>query len=106
MNDEFKQEKRKEVAKAEAYRQLKTMWAWEDLEKLIIKIKSDAIMSLDALSPKDLSIGTVYVAEARGIRKGLDKLMDEIDRILTSGDIAAQTLKGMEERGNLHAIQK
>lgn len=58
------------------------LWAenpcWEELMQMIAEIIGDSIKDEDSISTKDLTIQSI--AEARGIRKGLDTLMARLDQ--------------------------
>jgi len=73
-------EKAKAVEKANSYREMCRLWAWKDLINSIDEIKKESVTRTDSYSTKDLSL--VLIAEDRGIRKGLDRLLAEVDSIL------------------------
>lgn len=81
--DEQERERRKAIERANAYREMMSLWAWKDfVENVIGEIRNQSIKQFDDIPTSDLASGAVYVAEARGIRKGLTKALDEVGYIL------------------------
>lgn len=60
------------------------MWkenpCWDDLMYMIEEIKEESVRDTDRVPTAELSVQVI--AENRGIRKGLDKLLRQIDDIL------------------------
>ena len=70
----------KAIERANAYRQMCQMWAWKDLMKIVEDVKEETVSREDSYATKDLSL--VLIAEDRGIRRGLNRLLSEVDSIL------------------------
>ncbi len=84
MNESFVDvERRKAIERANAHREMQAMWAWKDVMAMIAHIKAESVKSMDDIDIRDLTVA--YVAEARGVRKGFERLEAEIEFIL--GDV-------------------
>lgn len=70
----------KAIERANAYRDMMNMWAWKDLMVIFEGIKNQAFNVVDNTSIEELTVSKI--AEAKGIRKGLDALISEINMIL------------------------
>lgn len=76
-------DRKKAIERANAYREMMNLWAWKDLMNELQEIKSDSALVIDAV-PLDQNAQLV-IAESRGERKGLQKLLNRIDYIVSSG---------------------
>lgn len=77
------QARKKAIERANAYREMMNLWAWKDLMNELEGIRQDALMVIDAV-PFEQNAALV-IAESRGERRGLQKLLNRIDFVLSGG---------------------
>lgn len=66
----------KEIERANSYRQMFEQWAWKDLSRIIDEVRNQAFQ--DAIYASEIS----KVQECRGIVKGIDSILGEINYIV------------------------
>lgn len=80
--------------RALAYRNMTRMWAWQDLVANVLqRIKDQAIRDEDSVATTALHEAIGLIAECRGRRQTVDKILREIENIMNP-DLTTSPHKG------------